>query len=375
MDGVLGAGPGQRSVGMGGNPRTLPTRQATYRGNREIVVDDGTLLGPGPGQVRVEVAYTGICGTDLHILHGSMDHRVTLPAVIGHEMSGRVAELGPDVAGWNVGDPVTVMPLDWCGECPACERGYRHICQRLNFLGIDSPGSMQSSWTVPSHVLVPLPADIPLDLAALVEPTAVAVHDVRRGGVVAGERVVVVGGGPVGILVALAARVAGAEVVVLEIDEHRRAVADALGLATRNPVAGDLMGAIYAWTDGAGADVAFEVSGSAGGVTTATHTLGVRGRLVMVAIHSTPREVDLFRVFWRELTVIGARVYEREDFEAAVRLVSTGDITVRPLITHVIGLDEASEAFAALEHGGAMKVLVDCRGNSVAPTAASGSSW
>jgi (R,R)-butanediol dehydrogenase / meso-butanediol dehydrogenase / diacetyl reductase len=337
-------------------------RQATYRGNRTIVVADGSVTAPGPGQVRVDVAYTGICGTDLHILHGAMDQRVTTPAVIGHEMSGRVAELGPGVVDWAIGDPVTVMPLDWCGECPACQRGHSHICQRLNFLGIDSSGSMQSSWTVPSHVLVRLPTDVPLELAALVEPTAVAVHDVRRGGVTAGERVVVVGGGPVGILVALAARVVGADVVVLELDEHRRGIAASLGLTVMNPRSPDFMAAIYEWTGGAGADVAFEVSGSAGGVTTATHTLGVRGRLVMVAIHSTPREVDLFRLFWRELSVIGARVYERQDFEAAVRLVSTEDIPVRGLISRVVPIGEAAEAFAALEQGGAMKILVDCQG-------------
>ena len=337
-------------------------RQATYRGNREIVVTDGSVSDPEPGQVRVEVAYTGICGTDLHILHGAMDQRVTMPAIIGHEMSGRIAELGPGVDGWTIGDPVTVMPLDWCGECPACQRGHSHICQRLNFLGIDSSGSMQSSWTVPSHVLVRLPVDVSLELAALVEPTAVAVHDVRRGGVIAGERVVVVGGGPVGILVALAARVVGAEVMVLELDQHRRGIATSLGLKVMDPAAPDLMAAMDEWTGGAGADVAFEVSGSAGGVTTATHALGVRGRLVMVAIHSTPREVDLFRVFWRELTVIGARVYERQDFEAAVHLVSTEDIPVRALISQVVPIDEAPEAFAALERGGAMKILVDCRG-------------
>ena len=117
---------------------------------------------PGPGQVRIDVAYTGICGTDLHILHGAMDHRVTMPAVIGHEMSGRIAEVGPDVADWAIGDPVTVMPLDWCGECPACQRGHSHICQRLNFLGIDSPGSMQSSWTVPSRRAGAAAADLSL---------------------------------------------------------------------------------------------------------------------------------------------------------------------------------------------------------------------
>jgi 2-desacetyl-2-hydroxyethyl bacteriochlorophyllide A dehydrogenase len=231
----------------------------------------------------------------------------------------------------------------------------------LNFLGIDSTGSMQSSWTVPSRVLVRLPAALALPEAALVEPAAVAVHDVRRGDVVAGERVVVVGGGPVGLLVAMAARAVGAEVVLLEIDPYRRTVAASLGLTAPDPLAGDILATIEEWTAGAGADVAFEVSGSAGGVTTATHALGVRGRLVMVAIHSTPREVDLFRVFWRELCVIGARVYERQDFDTAVQLVSSGEIPVRPLISQVVPIDDAYTAFAALETGRAMKVLVDCQ--------------
>ena len=108
--------------------------------------------------MRIDVAYTGICGTDLHILHGAMDQRVTVPAVIGHEMSGRIAEIGPGVVGWAVGDPVTVMPLDWCGDCPACQRGHAHICQRLNFVGIDSAGSMQASWTVPRQAAGPAAA-------------------------------------------------------------------------------------------------------------------------------------------------------------------------------------------------------------------------
>jgi 2-desacetyl-2-hydroxyethyl bacteriochlorophyllide A dehydrogenase len=311
------------------------------------------------GEVRIDVAYTGICGTDLHILHGTMDQRVTLPAVIGHEMSGRIAEVGSGVSGWAVGDPVTVMPLDWCGACPACRRGHEHICQRLNFMGIDSPGSMQSSWTVAARNLVALPADLPLRSAALVEPAAVAVHDVRRGGVQAGEKVVVVGGGPVGVLVALAATALGAEVTVLELDEHRRAVAASLGMKVVDPDL-DVAAAVQEWTGGAGADVVFEVSGSASGVTTAVGALAVRGRLVMVGIHSVPREVDLFRVFWRELTIIGARVYEPGDFDWAVHLLSTGQVPADALISHVIPLQEAAEAFAVLESRDAMKVLVEC---------------
>jgi (R,R)-butanediol dehydrogenase/meso-butanediol dehydrogenase/diacetyl reductase len=331
-----------------------------YAGDGSLVVAAGTRQPPGPGQVRIDVAYTGICGTDLHILHGAMDHRVRPPAVIGHEMSGRIGDVGPEVVGWAVGDPVTVMPLEWCGSCPACVRGHRHICQNLNFVGIDSTGSMQSSWTVSVELLVRLPVDLPLPTAALVEPTAVAVHDVRRGAVQPDEKVVVIGAGPVGILVALVCRSVGADVVILELDEVRRTVAAGVGLTVLDPGTDDVVSFVERWTVGAGADVTFEVSGSAAGVTVATQILAVRGRLVMVAIHSAPREVDLFRLFWRELTVIGARVYERADFERAVHLLDTGEIPGRALISRVVAIDEVAEAFALLERGGAVKVLVDC---------------
>ena len=331
-----------------------------YQGNRTIAVANRPVEPPGPGQVRIAVAYVGICGTDLHILHGAMDHRVRIPDVIGHEMSGRVAELGEGVTGWAVGDPVTVMPLVWCGRCPACRAGNSHICHHLTFLGIDSTGAMQSSWTVDAALLVRLPDSLGLARAALVEPTAVAVHDVRRAGVVAGEQGVVVGAGPVGLLIALVARTAGAEVVLLELDAARRRLAERLGLATIDPATDDVAARIEEWTGGAGAAVAFEVSGSAAGVAAATEVLAVRGRLVMVAIHPTPREVNLFRVFWRELSVIGARVYERGDFERAVELLATAAIPAASLISQVYQIDRAAEAFAALERGGVMKVLIEC---------------
>jgi len=335
---------------------------ALYHGNHTITVADRPSQPPGPGQVRIAVAYTGICGTDLHILHGAMDHRVHVPDVIGHEMSGRIAELGEGVTGWDVGDPVTVMPLAWCGRCPACQAGHSHVCHRLNFVGIDSTGAMQASWTVDAALLVRLPNGLNLAHAALVEPTAVAVHDVGRAAVTAGEQVVVVGGGPVGLLVALVARAAGAEVVVLELDPERRRVADQIGLATLDPATEDVPAHIEAWTGGAGAAVAFEVSGSAAGVGIATEVLAVRGRLVMVAIHPAPREVNLFRVFWRELNILGARVYQRADFERAVELIASGAIPAAAFISRVYPIARAAEAFTALENGGVVKVLVDCGG-------------
>src|SRR5579872_5182042 len=118
-------------------------RAACYVGERTLTVVDTERRSPADGEVAIDVAYTGICGTDLHILHGAMDARVTLPAVLGHEMSGTIAALGSGLEGWSVGERVTVMPLAPCGDCPACRAGYSHICHNLDFLGIDSPGSMQ----------------------------------------------------------------------------------------------------------------------------------------------------------------------------------------------------------------------------------------
>ncbi|RAG84141.1 Zn-dependent alcohol dehydrogenase [Streptacidiphilus pinicola] len=339
----------------------MSTIAVSYAAARTLTVGPADTAPPGPGEVEIEPAYVGICGTDLHIFHGDMDARVKTPAVLGHEMSGRILRVGPGVEGWQPGEPVTVMPLRWDGTCPACRRGHQHVCQNLDFIGIDAPGAMQQRWVVPAGTLVPLPSGLPLDEAALVEPTAVAVHDVARAQVAAGERVVVVGGGPVGILIALVARSAGAEVRVVELSASRRRMAGELGLAAWDPAQDDIPALVSDWTEGAGADVAFEVSGAAAGVTTAVDVLAVRGRLCQVAIHPAPREVNLHRFFWREITLVGARLYDRGDFERAVALVAGGTVPAKALISSVVPLAEAATAFEALEAGGdVMKTLLDC---------------
>jgi (R,R)-butanediol dehydrogenase/meso-butanediol dehydrogenase/diacetyl reductase len=335
-------------------------RAACYVGDGRLSVLDIEPTEPGPSDVQIDVAFTGICGTDLHIVHGAMDRRVSLPAVLGHEMSGTVRVVGREVEGWSPGDRVTVMPLDWCGTCPACLAGSSYLCHRLNFLGIDSPGSMQPVWSVPAATLVRIPPRLGLDLAALAEPTAVAAHDVRRSGLVAGDRTVVVGGGPIGLLIACVARAEGADVLLLEPNDGRRAVARSLGFRVCDPTQEPVDELIATWTEEAGVPVAFEVSGSQPGLDSATQALCVHGRLVVVAIHATPKPVDLFRVFWRELTLIGARVYERIDFERALALIADGVIPGEVLITHVEPLERAASAFAALESGVALKVLIDC---------------
>lgn len=337
-------------------------RQAVYTQGGSITVRDHPLATPGEEQVRVDVAFTGICGTDLHILHGEMDARVGGEAVLGHEMSGRIAALGSGVTGWAVGDPVSVMPLDWCGRCPACRAGHWHVCEQLTFLGIDAPGSLQQSWTVPARTLVRLPSDLDLAAGALTEPTAVAVHDVRRSGLCPGEKVLVVGGGPVGLLIAVVSRHTQAEVTIAETDPFRRAIAEGLGFRTLDPGAVEVPAEVLAWTGGAGANVVFEVSGAEAGLAAAADSLAVRGRLCLVAIHVQPRVFNVFRYFWRELSLIGARLYDRADFEDAVELVAAGVIPVRQLVSRIDPLSEAESAFAALEKkGSAMKVLIDCR--------------
>ncbi|MGQ7297789.1 zinc-dependent alcohol dehydrogenase [Quadrisphaera sp. KR29] len=336
-------------------------RAAQYRGGGVVAAGDVERRAPGPGEVEVAPAYTGICGTDLHIAAGHMDARVTTPAVIGHETAGRVTALGDGVTGWSVGDAVTVVPLRADGTCPACRAGHGHVCEHLDFLGIDSPGALAERWVVPADTLVALPDGLDLRTAALLEPTAVAVHDVRRSRLAAGECAVVVGGGPVGLLIALVADRAGADVLLVELDAARRDLAGQLGLAAVDPREADVAALARARSGGSGAHVAFEVSGSQGGLETAVSVLAVRGRLCQVGIHAQPRTVDLHRFFWRELELLGARLYQREDFARAVELVASGEVPAARLISDVVPLERVGEAFAALAGGGAVKVLVDCR--------------
>ena len=291
-----------------------------YEGKSVLSVGDCRTQPPGAGEVRLDVAYCGVCGTDLHIAHGAMDRRIRVPQVIGHEMSGTIAEIGDGVEGFRVGEAVVVRPLDSRGET-AADRGFSHISRNLKFLGIDAPGALQGSWTVPAFTLHALPPGLGLRLAALAEPLAVACHDVRRSELAAGESAVVIGGGPIGLLISLVARARDVRVLVVEPDETRRALAEELGFAALDP-ADDVAAAVAESTDGAGAHVVFEVSGSESGILAATKHAGLRGRVVVVAIFPEPKPVALFDLFWKELELRGARVYEPEDFEVAIQMLA-----------------------------------------------------
>jgi (R,R)-butanediol dehydrogenase/meso-butanediol dehydrogenase/diacetyl reductase len=338
--------------------------KASYVGDKVLEVSKTEAKDPARDEVQIEVAFVGLCGTDLHIIHGNMDARVKTPLSFGHEMSGVITALGENVSGWSVGEHVTVMPLEWDGTCPACLEGFQHICQNLNFVGIDSPGALSGMWNVKSNLLVRLPKELSLTDAALVEPVAVAVHDVIRSEAKVGDKVVILGGGPIGVLIASVLKYRGIESRISEIDAGRRELISDMGLETIDPTKEDIAEFVNTWTQGKGADVIFEVSGAASAVTQSTQLAKVRGRIVIVAIHGTPREVNLQRLFWRELTIVGVRVYQRSDFEEAIQLLTVGAIPTAKLVTKKVPVSEINSAVTQLEAGQAMKILIDMRGEN-----------
>jgi 2-desacetyl-2-hydroxyethyl bacteriochlorophyllide A dehydrogenase len=336
-------------------------KAAFYERDEVISVREIDGSPPGPGEVQVKVAYSGICGTDLHIFHGVMDGRVAPAQIMGHEISGTVSAVGEGVSGITVGEIVTVMPLDSCGECPACLAGHGHICLNLNFLGIDTPGGFQTYWNVPAKTILHLPEGMSLELAALVEPLAVACHDVRLGKIKAGEQVVVLGGGPIGTLIALVAKHAGANVLVSEVNPTRVKVGQELGLDVVNPNEIDLVALVNERTGGAGADAVFEVTSHASGAEMMTRLPRTRGRIIIVGIFGQPPVVDLKAILWREMVAIGARVYEHQDFEKSIELAANGELPLEGIITDIFPLDRLKEGIQKLAGGGdTMKILIQC---------------
>ncbi|MFW5864309.1 MAG: zinc-dependent alcohol dehydrogenase [bacterium] len=334
---------------------------ALYAGNGKIEIAPHERKEPGRDEVRVRVAWCGICGTDVHIFHGRMDGRVDMPQPIGHEMSGVIEAVGEGVHGFEEGDHVTVRPLEYPDDASNWKREGAHIRPGSKFIGIDTPGALQYSWIVPAYTLHKLPEGLPLDVAALTEPLAVACHDVKMGRVKAGENVVILGGGPIGVLIALVARAEGANVLVSEINPARLELLEEMGFETIDPGKEDLEATVMQRTGRIGADVVFEVTASPRGVEAMTKLPSVRGRIVIVGIIKDPPPVDLFQFFWKELRMFGARVYEAEDFDRAIELAAEGSLPLENLISKKVELEELQSAFETISSGAdVMKVLVKC---------------
>ena len=333
-------------------------RAAFYQGARTFTTGTLATPTPGPGQALLRVKRVGICGTDLHIFQGHLDHRVPKGGIIGHETFGEVAQ-APAGSGFKTGDRVVVEPLQFCGQCRACRMGASYLCYGLKVLGVDLPGGMQEYWTVDAARLLRVPDALSDDHAALIEPLAVATHDVRRAAVKRDDTVLVFGGGPIGALIALVSRQRGARVVVAEVNRHRLETLNALGLETVGPDRDPVKFATE-WTGGTGVDVAFEVSGQPAAARAVTDVVRVWGTVSIVAIHAEPVPVNLYQMFARELHMHGARLYAREDREEAIHLAAGGAVPVAPLVSRRIPLEALQQGMEqALGGGPVMKVLVD----------------
>jgi (R,R)-butanediol dehydrogenase/meso-butanediol dehydrogenase/diacetyl reductase len=294
----------------------------------------------------VDVSYTGLCGTDLHICSGH--HPRAVPGlVLGHEISGTLMS---DARELTAGTKIVVNPLLSCGRCVTCRAGRPHTCANLRLLGIDAPGGAAEQVAVPEGNLVPLPADADLAAAAFAEPLAVAVRAVRRSRLALGEDVVVVGAGPVGLAVALCARQAGAgSVLVVETAAPRQEVAAGLGLE------------VAASAADSAAPLVFDCAAHPAVAARLGALAAPAGRIVLVGVYSGLTPVDLQAVTFKELEVVGTRVYSRDDLETAARMITEGAFDPRPLLTRTVPVDEAPQAIEDLAGGRDVKVLVKGR--------------
>ncbi len=330
---------------------------------KKLEVQTTPIPQPGAGQVRIRTLLAGICGSDVHIFEGHHPTAVS-PVVQGHEFVGVIDAVGPDVADTvRIGQRVVVEPLMSCGVCEACRRGHVHVCRKLNLLGIHANGAFAEYFLAPARKVIAVPQGLSDRLAVLTEPFAVGVHVCGRAGLVPGMRALVVGAGPIGLIVGMVAQSAGASVVISEINTARIQQAASFGFGTIDANA-DAMKQALAQTDGDGFDVVFEVSGAGPGLGLAIEAARVRGTIVQVGFFSKPPQADLLKLILKELTLVGSRVYSNEDFRRTVRLLerlaNEGRFDLERLISEQIGLAGIADAIVRMMAGTVTgKVIVD----------------
>jgi len=328
----------------------------------KIVLTDAPVPVLSDGEALIKVKYVGICGSDIHVLMGHHPTAV-YPVIPGHEFVGEISEVkGAGSERFQKGDIVAAQEVFSCGVCDACAKGEDNVCRELKIIGIHTDGGFAEYVKVKTHKTYKLAQDIDLELAALIEPLAVAVHDVRRSGLKVGETALVIGGGPIGILIAIVARVAGArKIVVSEINEYRLKFAKAMGFSTINPAEEGFEQKLTELGEGRGFDVSFEAAGAPSAIGTCLDFTKSTGTVVVVAMSERPRVVDTGKIFAKELTLVGVRIHSQYNFLGSVDLVRSGMLNrdLKKLVSKVFSLNDVLAAFEEAQHGKEnFKVLV-----------------
>ncbi|MEI8002038.1 MAG: alcohol dehydrogenase catalytic domain-containing protein [Actinomycetes bacterium] len=348
-------------TGPGSSSPELPAthRAVVYTEPGRLAVDERPLPEVDPDHVLVRVSHCGVCGSDIHFV---LEGWGRPGSVEGHEFSGTIVAVGADVTDWRVGDEVVGGPSPRCGTCEYCLAGRPSLCSGRNSVGVDAhpDGAFAEYTAVLARSLLRVPDGVSLRAAALVEPLAVALHGLTRGGVVAGQRLLVTGGGPIGALSVAAARARGVtDIVVSEPHPLRRELCERLGAVTVGPedlgvppspneVVADAF------------DVALECSGHPSAMEGALAQLKRGGTLVFVGAGIKRPRLDNNRVLLNELTITGSFVYDADGFERALELLARpdfpSDVLVEPGDVPLVGM---LEALHGLERGDlAGKVMV-----------------
>jgi L-iditol 2-dehydrogenase len=319
---------------------TRSNRSAVLRGERDLVVEDRPVPEPGPGEVLVEVGAVGICGSDVHYYeHGRIGPFVVeAPMVIGHEAAGTVVGVGEGVDPARVGQLVALEPGVPCRHCEQCLAGRYNLCPDVVFFATPPiDGAITRLVTLDADFAFPAPEGINAEQAAMAEPVSVGVWACRKAGVTAGDRVLVTGAGPIGLLAGQVASAFGAsQVTITDVSDFRLGVAEELGLTPHR--ADQPLAAEY--------DVLLECSGAPVAVKTGLAALARAGRAVLVGMGPDEVPINIPLVQSRELTVTGTFRYART-YPLALELISSGAVDVDRLITHRFGLEETEAALTA----------------------------
>ncbi len=348
-------------------------RAAVWYGNQDIrVVDVPESPSPGPGEVKIKVAWVGICGTDLHefsagpIFMPLEPHPLTgksAPLITGHEFSGLVQEVGPGVEGFKPGDRVTADSATWCGECWPCRHEEFSLCDKCAFLGLGRDGVFAEYVTMPVGGVFHLPPELPLDIASFCEPTAVAVHALRRGQMIPGETVLVIGAGNQGLLTWQILNHSGAHKVFVAARKGMRSdLARKLGAVVLDPTEIDVPEEIKKRTNGLGVDLTIETAGVPNTVSMALQATRKLGRVVEVGIFEEPATFDLNDLVFCERTLIGI-FNNGGEFPQAIQMLADGRVDPGPMISNRIPLEEVVEKGfieCVKNKKGNIKVLVNC---------------
>lgn len=335
----------------------------TTRSHGGIELVDREKPTPAGDEALVEVAHAGLCGSDAGIYEfESAFERMELPTIIGHEYAGRIVETGEDVTEFAVGDRVVERPIRGCDSCYQCDIGAENVCQNATITGVDHDGAYEPYLAVPERALYPVPDGVNLQHAAMTEPTSIGARAViQNSRVRAGDRVMVAGPGPIGLLTAQIADAQGGQVVVAGVAQdtsYRLPLAEELGFRTLNVEENDLEARRDELTDGVGYDVVFDTTGHPSGLTMAVDEVRKGGQIVLIGqTGETTMEYSPLVRAEIDLQCSYASMYD--DFDHALRLIESGDIDAAMLLDDRFSLYEADEAFETFLSGETVKPVFD----------------